>query len=282
VSSGIAVARVTAANGPDFQEAYKALDAEFGARGELERREVLEAWLARPPGGVTLPGGLVHDYHLLVARAGSGGMGGALVGARDCHTIVDPAARVGVVYLAHVWVAPAARRQGLGARFRAEALAYGARAIAPFARGPARLELLAVAEMERFVATEEATRTRLVAYGRDGFAAVDPARLSYAQPDFRDLEALGVDVAPRPVPLLLIVKRWNDPPGARVPEISLPGALAGAAVRHLYAVFATHVRADHVASLEARALAALAGREQVPLVRLPAAVEEAPDPALVR
>ncbi|MSP25957.1 MAG: hypothetical protein EXR75_12520 [Myxococcales bacterium] len=39
------ITRVTTAEGPAFDEAYEALDGEFGARGELERRSVLEGWL---------------------------------------------------------------------------------------------------------------------------------------------------------------------------------------------------------------------------------------------
>src|SRR5262249_39741076 len=115
------LAPVTSATESIFDEAYAVLDAEFGVRGELERRSVVAGWLTRGaaqlemhgPTGETRP--LSWRYHLLVARDASSG---AIAGVRDCHVTVEVARGTGVVYLAHTIVLPAYRRGGLASLFR--------------------------------------------------------------------------------------------------------------------------------------------------------------------
>jgi len=51
----------------------------------------------------------------------------------------------------------------------------------------------ALAEMEPASRGDEASIVRLIAYGRDGFAAIAPAALPYWQPDFRDLDGFERD-----------------------------------------------------------------------------------------
>jgi hypothetical protein len=124
----------------DFAEAYAALAAEFGPRGELERREVIAGWLesARADEGALSETALRRTYHLLVARDGEG----KLAGVRDCHVVLDRSG-VAVVYLAHALVLAPYRRTGLGALFRRVPIEIGQRAI-----GESRMDLLLAAEME--------------------------------------------------------------------------------------------------------------------------------------
>jgi GNAT superfamily N-acetyltransferase len=233
-----------------FDAAYGALDAEFGPRGELERRSVIEGWLRALPD---------RTYHLLVARDEAD----RLAAVRDCHVSVDLEARAVVAYLAHVVVMPEHRRSGLASIMRAAPLALAREALkraGPSTKG----DLLLAAEMDPADPDVEGSIVRLVAYGRAGFAAIDPSCLPYCQPDFRELAALGVP--PRPLPMLAVV-RWIGHEGAPC----LPKRFAEAFVRNLYAVFATHCRPEDLAEPRAHALAALAAHPavEVPLLPLP-------------
>jgi hypothetical protein len=255
---------VGSSSSPDFPEAYAALAAEFASRGELERREVIARWLDAP-GTASSGNGLQRTYHLLVARDDRG----ALAGVRDCHVILDPSG-VAVVYLAHALVLPAYRRSGLGALFRSAPIAIGRRAIGEAGLSETGVDLLLAAEMEPACVEAEASIVRLTAYGRDGFAAIAPLTLPYWQPDFRDLPESSIE-KPRPIPLLAVV-RFIGHDDAR----SLPKRLARAFVTHLYAVFATHVRADHLAALQAATLRVLDSfpESEVPLVPLPRTIDD--------
>ncbi len=230
---------------PELDIAYAALAAEFAPRGELERREVIERWLDEPAAATA--GGLRRTYHLLVARNTDDG---ALAGVRDCHVVLDPANAIAVVYLAHVLVMPASRRSGLGALFRSEPLVLARRAMAEAGMDEKRTDLLIAAEMEPATAGDEASIVRLVAYGRERFAVITPAALPYCQPDFRDPALITGEL--RPIPLLAVVRHLGHEERS-----TLPARLARAFVRHLYAVFATHVRPDHLEALERRTLGVL-------------------------
>jgi GNAT superfamily N-acetyltransferase len=258
------IAEVRSSHVPDFAEAYAALAAEFGPRGELERREVIAGWLDSPRGEEN---GLHRTYHLLVARDEKGD----LAGVRDCHVVLDRAG-VAVVYLAHALVLPPYRRMGLGALLRRVPIEIGEAAIGQAGVASARVALLLAAEMEPVSLDDEASIIRLRAYGKDGFAAIAPAALPYFQPDFRDLDALdrGSD-EPRPIPLLAVVRFVGHEHAT-----SLPARLARAFVTHLYAVFGTHVRRDHVESLAAATLGVLDSfpHADVPLLPLPRAFDD--------
>jgi hypothetical protein len=260
-SASYRIEQVTSSAGDDFAEAYAALGAEFGPRGELERREVIARWLDEAPAGTQ--GELRRLYHLLVARDEHG----TLAGVRDCHVGVEADARVALVYLAHSLVLPPYRRTGLGARFRTEPIVLARRALEDTGIALSEIDVVLAAEMEPAVTSDAASYVRLAAYAKDGFAAIAPRALPYCQPDFRDLDAAPPsDAEPRPIPLLAIV-RWVGHEGAA----TLPKRLARAFVRHLYAAFATHVRADHLATLSARTLGALDAfpGDDVPLLPLP-------------
>src|SRR5690349_9589511 len=86
--------------GGGFDEAFGALVAEFGPRGELERREVVERWLAEGERRLPGPREILGEYALIEAMDGDG----SLAGARDVHITVDAERRIIVAYLAHVLV----------------------------------------------------------------------------------------------------------------------------------------------------------------------------------
>lgn len=246
--------RPVAGPGPAFERAHRLLEAEFGPRGELERRAVIEGWLGRP--GWTRRDGLAQRYALLEAVDADG----TLAGARDCHLVVDETAALVVVYLAHVVVVPAHRRAGVGGLLREAPVALARAALDEL--GAAGGDVLLAAEMEPPRDGEPDTVGRLVAYGRAGFRAIDPRAFPYAQPDFRDPAVIDV---PRPLPLLAVVRRLGHEDA-----VAIPAGLVAAYQRHLDAVFATHCRAEHLAPRRERTLAALAAAgPEVPLLPLP-------------
>ncbi|MGK3997992.1 hypothetical protein [Sorangium sp. So ce1024] len=243
-----------------FDEGYRALDAFFGPKGEIERREVLAAWLAGEHTDRAAP--ISATYHMLLARDVSDD--GRLAGARDCFVTLDRAARRCVVLLSHALVLPDFRRTGLAALLRAAPVALARRALGEAGIDPARAEILLAAEMEPVDPDDRDTAVRLFAYGRAGFAAIPPAVLPYAQPDFRDTAALGV--TPVPVPLVAVVRQVGEEDRA---DISRAGAEAF--LRHYQAVHAREVDLAGLALIRDNALAGLAAfeGERVPLLRIP-------------
>jgi hypothetical protein len=235
-----------------FDRVYRLLDTEFGGRGELERRDVVERWRKNPQSG----------YVLFAALSEAG----EIVGLRDCHVRCDAARRVVVVHLSHVLVVPAHRRTGLAGLLRHVALVVGRR----HARAPGH-QLILAAEMEPHDPADPATAVRLLAYRQSGFRAVDPAACVYYQPDFR----AGEGEPTTPVPLLLIL-RWVD----REQETSMPCSLVDAAIDALYDVFATHCQPEPLRVLRAAIAARLTSRE-VPLLPLPSSADDPRLSALV-
>jgi GNAT superfamily N-acetyltransferase len=262
--------RITRADEPAFSRAFDALEEEFGARGELERRVVIERWLARDESGgrTDIGNGRRTSYHLIEATDDDG----ELAAVRDCHVIIDGARNVVVVYLAHVLVDPAHRRRGISALMRSAAMALGRTALAELdvpsagaASSGATNDLVLVAEMEPASVDDTPSLVRLVAYGRAGFSVIDPRALPYVQPDFRDPEDIGA--SPQPVPLLLVVQ-WVG----HEATTALPRELAEAVVTSLHdGVFASHCREDHLTPARDVSLSALAawGADDLPLCPLP-------------
>ncbi|WP_437599745.1 hypothetical protein WMF28_43705 [Sorangium sp. So ce590] len=250
-----------------FDEGYRALDAVFGPKGELERREVLSAWFAGQKTDPAAP--IVATYHMLIARGVEDG-DGRLAGVRDCYVTLDRAARRCVVLLSHALVLPAFRRTGLAALLRAAPVALARRAIAEAGLGGSPgggeggVEVMLAAEMEAVDPDDRDTVVRLIAYGRAGFAIIPPAVLPYAQPDFRDIAALGV--SPVPLPLLAVVRQVGEEE-----RDDIPRARAESFLRHYQTAHAAEVSPGELAPIRENALARLAAfpGERVPLIRIP-------------
>ncbi|MGK3968126.1 hypothetical protein WMF38_28665 [Sorangium sp. So ce118] len=259
-----------------FDEGYRALDAVFGPKGELERHEVLSDWFAGKHTDPAAP--IVATYHMLLARDAEG----RLAGVRDCYVTLDRAARRCVALLSHALVLPDFRRTGLAALLRAAPIALARRALReaglgegrPPGEGPASgaevqapasgAAILLAAEMEAVDPDDRDTVVRLIAYGRAGFAVIPPTVLPYAQPDFRDTAALGV--APVPLPLIAVVRQVGEEERADIPRDRAESFL-----RHYQTAHAREVSLSDLAPIRDNALARLSAfpGERVPLIRIP-------------
>jgi hypothetical protein len=121
-----------------------------------------------------------------------------------------------------------------------------------------------IAEMEPASPEDRDTVVRLLAYGRAGFRAVPPAIFPYAQPDFRDLTALGVPAVP--LPLLMVVRQVGEEA-----RLEMPRARVEACLRQVQSVHACDSRPEDIAPIRDHALRALSAfdGDPVPLLRLP-------------
>jgi GNAT superfamily N-acetyltransferase len=233
--SDLRVHRVRDAGDPDFPLAYERLWSEFGARGEMERRRVIEERLAWDPAQPV--GSAALAYELLVLRRG-----GTLAALRDHTAVVRLDARRRplpgpvVVHLSHAFVEPPERGSGIAAWLRALPLETARRCARAAAADPAA-EVVLVAEMEPPDPAEPRRMVRLRSYERAGFQKVDPAAAPYAQPDFRPAELLAGET-PQPIPLNLVLRRVG-----REHEARMPAAELAAVVAAIYAVYAVHVPA---------------------------------------
>ncbi len=223
----------------DFERLYGLLYDEFFAAGELERREVLEAWWRGP--GDPVPGTAYRaGYHgLLVEDAGE------VAAVRDGFSSVDPGSGAVVGLMSHSLVLPAWRRSGVAALLRAVP-ARQARAHAA-AHGVAAPAVTLVAEMEP-LDDRPATAIRLRAYLAAGFRVVDPGAVAYAQPDFGE----PGPTPPRPVPLLLLVRRVGREAEGRMPAEEVVGIYDA-----LRAIHGRFIAADALDEVRAVGLAGL-------------------------
>ncbi len=240
--------------GATFGRVYDLLDSYFGPKGELEARDVLAGFVENR--GLPYGNGMEGHYRLLAAWDGD-----ELVGARDLYVDLDLSARVCVVALSHSYVVPHARRSGLAALFRAVPVSL-ARALTHERLGPGEpAEILVGAEMEP-ISDDPGSIVRLVAYGKSGFVAIDPVRLPYSQPDFRDLEPDSAHLA---IPLMPII-RWLGHEHAT----EIPVWLAAAFPRLFHSCHRQYLPRERVDPSEVHALRALTrSRLPVALLQLP-------------
>lgn len=244
-----------------FEAAYGMLDAFFGAKGELEERSALARFTRERV--IPYGPGLEGHYRMVVAWAGK-----EIAGVRDCYVDLDLSGRMCLVALSHAYIAPPWRRSGLGALFRALPATLARRTVEERFSEPETVPIVVAAEMEPADPAQPDTVVRLIAYGRSGFSVLDPRRVPYSQPDFRDLEGLGATHTA--IPLLPVV-RWVDQPEAR----SMPPALAAAYPRLFHVCHRLYLPAWRVDPSEAHALGALAASsEDVPILPLPTGPDE--------
>ncbi len=256
--------RVDDPAGPAFEAAWALLDGFFGPRGELEERGALERFVRERR--LSYGPGAEGYYHQVVAWDGD-----TVVGVRDCYVDIDSISDVCLVALSHSFVVPACRRSGLAALFRSVPVTLARRILAQEGRRAAdggEVPILLAAEMEPVAPEDDDAVVRLLAYGRSGFSTLDPARLPYSQPDFRDLVALGA--AHLAIPLLAVV-RWVGHEDAA----ALPLALAAAFPRLFHACHRMYLAPERVDPSEVHALRALTRVDgPVPLLPLPRALAE--------
>ena len=236
-----------------FDAGYRLLDAQFGPMGEIERRDVLDRWFAA--GTLSPPDARFEArYHMLLARDRDG----RVAGVRDCFTSVDRRSPHVAVLLSHSLVLPPWRRSGVAAVLRAAPAVYARRDAA--ALGYPQADVTLLAEMEPVDPRDRDTIVRLLAYGRAGFRVVPPTLVPYAQPDFRDVDALGVRAVP--IPMMLVVRQLGDD-GSAMSRERLFATLDG-----LRAVHAPAIAAPQLDAIRAN-IEQLAPREgaEIPLIR---------------
>lgn len=251
----------TVRSAADFDEGYRLLDAQFGAVNEIERREILERWLKE---GSLSPrdAQVIAFYRMLLARDSDG----KTIAVRDLFSAVDREQRRVVALMSHSLVLGPHRRTGIGALLRAAPAAVAREEAERFEIE--RPEILLVAEMELARPGSVETLVRLTAYRKGGFWVVPPSYLPYAQPDFRDVETLGIE--PVPIPFLLLVRQ--------VGEESLSTITAERAIALIDALDAIHAPSVGDAQLQeirAHALASLTPQSpDIPLLPLPHDLED--------
>ncbi len=246
---------------PAFDLAYEMLDAFFGPRGELEERETLARFARERI--IHYGPGMEGHYRIIAAWERD-----TLVGVRDCYVDLDVHGRACIVALSHAYIAPDHRRSGLGAVFRAVPVTLARQTVAERFVNPSSVPIIIAAEMEPADPENPDTIIRLMAYGRSGFKVLDPRRLPYSQPEFRD-EA--VQRCGHTAIALMAVVRWVDRPEAS----AMPPRLAAAFPRLFHVCHRMYLPAWRVDPSEAHALGALASAaEDVPMLPLPTCPDE--------
>lgn len=221
------------ADHPWFAETYTHLWEEFGAKHEIETRDVLARRLAWNPANPINDCSLL--YEMIALRKD-----GKFAAARDHTAIVvrGALAPAAVVHLSHVLVAPEFRRTGLAGWLRALPI-QAARACLAAAACPADSPITLVAEMESLDKPTPDRVIRLRAYEKAGFKKIDPVAASYLQPDFRSPQEIDASGGPCPLPFWLIVRRVG-----RESETQIRASEVRALIDALYRMYAVNFRAE--------------------------------------
>lgn len=213
---------------PLFETAYSLLDEEFGAKGEMEAREILAARMKWDPKKPT--GGCRMLYHLMLLMKDD-----ECVGLRDHTAITSDGCDAVVVHLSHVLVVPKWRRKGLAAILRTVPVITARKCAELVGKQDAPITLFC--EMEPIDLSIPANKIRRTSYGRAGFLALG-AKLGYMQPDFRPPAAIDADPeGSKPLPLDILFRRIG-----RETETIIPGGEVAANVELIYAMYSAGFR----------------------------------------
>ncbi len=212
---------------PLFDEAYHRLWQEFGAKDEMEQRDVLDRRFRL---------GSRFLYEMALVRAA-----GDFAAVRDHTAALTRDGCHAVVHLSHNLVAPTARRTGLAGWMRALPVA-AARACLSANAAPPGAHITLLAEMEYVQPEDPARMIRLQAYERAGFRKIDPQLVHYFQPDFRPPEVIDASGGARPLPFQLLVRRVY-----REHERVIGGAEVRQLVETLYDIYHPQFRAADLA-----------------------------------
>ena len=253
--SGLEVAPVRSVDDSRFGLAYERLWHEFGAQHEMEPRDVITRRLAWQP--ATAVGDCWLRYELILVRRRD-----RFAAVRDHTAIVRREAGAGraVVHLSHVLVDPAWRRTGLAGWLRAWPL-QTARACLRVAGFSAASPITLVAEMEHPEPQKPERRIRLAAYEKAGFKKVDPAAVTYFQPDFRPPAQIDASGGPRPLPFGLVLRRVG-----REQEGTVRGAELRGIVECLYRMYGQTFREQDMAVVWSTLQRFPADEAEIPLI----------------
>jgi len=234
--SDVELSRVESADDPGFDQAFGALWAEFGAKGEIEQASVLSKRLRWH--GQLQDNGYGLRYRLMLVTSG-----GKFVAVRDHTSIVPKEEDAAYVHLSHNLVAPEWRRTGVAGWLRALPVQTARHGLAALKK-PETSPITLVAEMEYPDPAVEATAIRLGAYEKAGYLKVDPSRIAYVQPDFGSPEQIDLAGGPKPLPLTLMVRRVG-----READRQITGREVKAIVTALYKMYECTFRARDMAEV---------------------------------
>jgi hypothetical protein len=227
--SSMELHRVESADDPDFDIAYGALWAEFGARSEVEQPTVLSRRLRW--NGDKLVGGYALRYRLVLVKSQ-----GKLAAVRDHTAVVRSGQEEAIVHLSHNFIAPEWRRSGLAGWLRALPIQSARNCLAEQGRS-LESPIILVGEMKTFDPGDPASYARLNAYEKAGYLLIDPRRVRYLQPDFRAPNEIDLTGGARPLLLSLIVRRVG-----REGELTVSGGEVRRIVEAIYRVYAETFR----------------------------------------
>lgn len=218
---------------PLFETAYSLLDEEFGAKGELETREVIAARMKWNP--KKSAGGCRMLYHLMLLLKD-----GECVGLRDHTAITSDGCDAVVVHLSHVLVVPKWRRMGLASILRTVPVITARKCAELTGKPGAPITLFC--EMEPIDLAIPANKIRRTSYGGAGFRAIG-AGIGYMQPDFRPASVIDKDPkGSQPIPFDILFRRIG-----RESETSISGREVVADVELIYAMYSTGFRDSDMA-----------------------------------
>jgi GNAT superfamily N-acetyltransferase len=240
--SALELQAVHGSDDPAFAPAYRFLAEKFGQTGALESVDVLAQRFAWPCHAQA--DGWTLKYELLSISDGAGN----IAAVRDHTAAVPPAngseAPQVIVHLSHVLVAEHWRRSGLGGWLRALPLQAAQECLRASGCEAETATITLVAEMEAAPAAAHERPASLLAYEKAGFRKLDPARVPYAQPDFRAPAEIDRTGGPRPLPFSLVIRQVG-----REDQTHVSGAQARSLARGLYRIYRDGCRALDLAPL---------------------------------
>lgn len=242
-----------------FDEGYRVLDGVFGPLNELERREILQRWFVERSLSAD-DAAIRATYHMLLFREG-----GKLAAVRDGFVALDRRGPFATALMSHSYVLPEYRRSGVAALIRAAPVVYARRDCEAAGLGDVPTTLLC--EMEPIDPTARDTLVRLMAYGRAGFRVVAPQLAPYAQPDFRDVLALGIDAVP--LPFLMLVRQVGEEDKTTIGWERYASAIEG-----LQAIHGPSVFTPQLSEIRALVLQNFTAGGEIPLLAIPPDVSD--------
>ncbi len=228
--TGFTISFIDSTTHPRFGLGYAALWDEFGDKGEMEQRAVIEQRMAWMPERPIARHAMLYEM-VVVMRDDE------LAAVRDHTAIVDlanPDEPV-TVHLSHLLIMPRYRGNGLAGWMRAMPIRTARECLSRAKQAPRPITL--VAEMEPADAAYPDRFKRLVAYEKVGFVKVDPSTIHYLQPDFRAPPVIDAAGGPHPIPLSLVVRRVK-----REDETSVQGREVKTIVESLYTMYGQSFR----------------------------------------
>jgi hypothetical protein len=192
--------RITSPEDPLFHQIYEKLWEEFGAKGEVEQKEVLSQRLCWDPSKMDSGYSLGYELIGVFKR-------GIFVATRDHTAIIRGGQNPEVVvHLSHSLIAPEFRGKGLVGWLRSWPVETARNSL--LAAGlPSDTPITLVAEMEPLNLLSRESTTRLKSYQSAGFLMVDPNSIDYQQPDFRAPHLIDSSGGPQPLSLRLVIRR---------------------------------------------------------------------------